>query len=296
MKILLTGSEGQLSYDLLRVLKNHDVYPLSHTDLNVTDTTKLEAILSSAKYEVVINTAAYHRVDEIEGNIEAAFNVNAFSPYKMALLCKSYNLQLVHISTDYVFGGDNNTKRPYRETDPCKPVNVYGFSKLTGEQLIALANPAYYIVRTSGLYGIKGPSGKGSNFIERMIIKGTSGEKIRVVNDQILTPTYTLDLAYAIEKLLHSGKYGLYHVTNEGSCSWYDFTREIFKALSMDVKVEAISTSDSGASAKRPGYSVLSKSKLYAAGLPKMRDWKIALRAYLVEQNYLPASVRTSLS
>ncbi len=189
MKILITGANGQLSYDLQRELREHESIPLTHADFDITDIEKLSKAIVEHGIELVINTAAYHRVDEIETNTLEALKINAFAVQDIARICRANNIVLLHISTDYVFGGDTLKNEPYVESDRCQPVNVYGCSKLAGELLIPIAMEQYYIVRSSGLYGTKGPSGKGLNFVERMIKMAREGNSIRVVNDQRLTPT-----------------------------------------------------------------------------------------------------------
>ncbi|MBN2257515.1 MAG: dTDP-4-dehydrorhamnose reductase [Anaerolineaceae bacterium] len=281
MKILITGAGGQLSYDLIKALSDHEITPLNHSELDVTDYDKLAAILSNGKYGLVINTAAYHRVDEIEDNIDEALKVNALAPYKMAQLCRSCDTIFLHLSTDYVFSGQKSDNVPYTETDACQPVNLYGVSKLVGELLIQIATPKYYIIRSSGLYGVKGASGKGGNFITTMLKKADTKESIHVVNDQRLTPTYTCDLSTSIAGIIKTNAYGIYHVTNEGSCTWYEFAVEIFKQMRVDADLHAITSLESGARAKRPVFSVLSKAKLYHAGIPHLRTWQSALKDYL---------------
>ena len=222
MKVLLFGANGQLGSDLQPALAaaGHAVVPLRHTELDVTDPEGVENALGVHRPDAVINTAAYHKVDEVEQHPEKAFGVNAIAPWQMARACKKIGAVLMFLSTDYVFGGDKDRRTPYTELDAPSPLNVYGVSKLAGEHLVRQAWEKHYIVRSSGLYGVRGASGKGGNFVELMLRLAHEGKPIKVVNDQRLTPTFTVDLARALVLLLESGKYGLYHVTSEGDCAW----------------------------------------------------------------------------
>jgi dTDP-4-dehydrorhamnose reductase len=190
---------------------------------------------------------------------------------------------LVHFSTDYVFGGYDK-RTPYEETDRPAPVNVYGTSKVVGELLIPAYTDRYFVLRVCGLYGIAGSSGKGGNFVETMLKKALAGDAIRVVDDQILTPTYTVDLAEAVRKLLLTEKYGLYHLSSEGQCSWYDFTRHIFDSAGILAQLSPVKSSDFPSPVKRPAYSVLSKAKFQGLGL-SIPSWKDALPRYLQERS-----------
>jgi len=281
MRILITGAGGQLSYDLIKALSEHEIHPKTHSELDITDIKKVDEALREGKYDIVINTAAYHRVDEIEENVNEALRVNSLAPYDMARLCNTYSAIFLHLSTDYVFSGQKTAGIPYEESDTCQPVNAYGVSKLAGELLIRIATSRYYIIRSSGLYGIKGASGKGGNFIETMLRKAKDNSPIRVVDDQRLTPTFTYDLSDAIAGIINTSAFGIYHVTNEGNCTWYEFAKEIFKQSSLDADLHPIISIESGARAKRPEYSVLSKAKLYQIGMSKLRPWQEALKDYL---------------
>jgi len=285
MKILLIGANGQLGYDLQQVITHeapaHMVVPLIHRDIEVTDTTHLQGLLKTYQPDIVINTAAYHRIDEVEQFPELAFTVNTIASWHLAQLCNQMNCALVFISTDYVFGGDRSRRTPYSEQDAPAPQNVYGASKLAGEYLIRSACDRYYIIRTSGLYGVRGPSGKSSNFVDLMIRKSKDGNRIHVVDDQRLTPTYTKDLAIAILRLIKSNRYGLYHITNAGDCTWYQFAAKIFELAGLKVDLSPTTSSEFKTVATRPAYSVLAKDALAKIGLPAMRPWEAALQDYL---------------
>ena len=239
MKVAVIGATGQLGSDLVKVFE--DVIPLTHRDIEVTDLSSCE-ILKELKPDVVINTAAYHKTDECEENPEKSFLVNSVGARNIALICKEIGAIDVYISTDYVFDGSKG--EPYTEEDVPDPINVYGVSKYAGEILTRNICDRYYIVRVASLFGIAGASGKGGNFVETMIKKGKSGDELYVVDDITMSPTYTKDAAVAIEKILsYKLPYGIYHVTNEGCCTWYEFAKAIFEITGIDAKLNP-TTSD----------------------------------------------------
>ncbi|PYY03568.1 MAG: dTDP-4-dehydrorhamnose reductase, partial [Acidobacteria bacterium] len=242
MKIAVIGANGQLGTDLCRVLAHQDmaVVPLLHRDLDVTDVAQVGQILDSIQADVVISTAAYHKVEECEKQPAFSFAVNAIGPRNLAVACQRHNSVLVHFSTDYVFDGQR--REPYTESDLPRPLNVYGVSKLAGEGMIALTWERSFVIRTCGLYGVAGSSGKGGNFVETMLEKARDAEMIRVVNDQVLTPTFTGDLAEAVGQLIQAKAYGLYHVSAEGQCSWYEFARAILELGGLEVNLVSVST------------------------------------------------------
>jgi len=284
LKILLIGANGQLGTDLLRVFRaaGDTVAPFTHVQLDVCSEERTANALAEARPDVVVSTAAFHRVEECETRQALAFQVNGIGAMNLARLCKRARATLVHYSTDYVFGGYTHST-PYTEEDLPAPISVYGASKVLGEHLIAAYTDCYFVIRTCGLYGIAGSSGKGGNFVETMLKKATAGEAIRVVDDQILTPTYTADLAVVTRNLILTGKFGLYHVTSEGQCSWYEFTRYVFERAGIEAKLTPVKTSEFHSGVKRPAYSVLSKAKLRKAGL-SMPSWKDAIPRYLTER------------
>jgi dTDP-4-dehydrorhamnose reductase len=194
---------------------------------------------------------------------------------------------LVYISTDYVFGQDEKRKKPYKETDNTGPINVYGVSKLAGEKFTQYICSKYFIVRVCGLFGVAGSSGKGGNFVELMVRLGKEKGEVSVVDDQILTPTYTKNIAENLQELLKTDYYGLYHLTSEGQCSWWEFANEIFKLLKLKVKNNPVDSKFFKTRAKRPKFSVLEKYHLNKINLNLMRDWKENLRLYLIEKCYL---------
>jgi dTDP-4-dehydrorhamnose reductase len=289
MKVLILGARGQLGSDLVRVLSlRWEVLPLTHADLDVCDADKTAHVVGQAKPDVVINTAAFHRVEECEEQPEKAFQVNALAVRHLAKACADHHARLLHVSTDYVFGG--GARQPLTETDLPGPVNVYGTSKLAGEYLVRQTCPRHWVVRASGLYGVAGASGKGGNFVELMVRLAREGRPIQVVNDQVLTPTYTPDLARMIAALIRTEAYGLYHITSSGQCSWYEFAARIFQLLKLTPVFAPTTSAAFGAKVKRPDYSVLAHPALIRATGVDMRPWPDALQAYLEEKGHLSAT------
>jgi dTDP-4-dehydrorhamnose reductase len=285
MRVAVIGANGQLGTDLVKILNDWDLILLTHSDLDICDFVYTRKVIEGAKPKIVINTAAFNRVDDCENEPSKAFWVNTYAVRNLAQVCASLNCVLMHISTDYVFGGEK--RAPYTEDDAPNPLNVYGVSKLAGEYFVRALCPKHFIVRTSGLYGVAGSSGKGGNFVETMIRLAKEGKPIRVVTDQVLTPTYTRDLAHKIKELLQTEAYGVYHITNSGQCSWYEFAAKIFELLSLKPDFGPTTSAEFGAKAKRPAYSVLAHGRLAQLGLDDLRSWPEALAAYLEEKGLL---------
>lgn len=283
MKILLIGADGQLGTDIQKVINKTELIPLTISDIDITDRQKTIDVIRKYQPNIIINTSAYHRVDECEDNDLLAFQVNAFGVKNLCLGCKETGSALLHISTDYVF--DGNKGKPYTEDDCPNPGTVYGMSKLAGEEYARYMLKNHFVVRTCGLFGVAGCLGKGGgNFIESMLKLSKEKPVLRVVDDQIVGPTYTLDLARKIDQLIRTDKYGLYHVTNKGQCSWYDFAKKIFELTGTQVKLEKATTSEFKAKATRPAFSVLDHKNLKKAGFDDLRTWDKALAAYLEEK------------
>jgi dTDP-4-dehydrorhamnose reductase len=284
MKVLVIGANGQLGTDLAKVFRaaGDSVFPFTHAQLDVCSEEQIANAVAETKPDVVVNTAAFHRVDECETKAALAFQVNGMGALNLARACNKAGRILAHYTSDYAFGGYPHST-PFVETDLPAPLSVYGASKVLGENLIPAYTDRYFVIRTCGLYGVAGSSGKGGNFVETMLKKANAGDAIRVVDDQILTPTYTADLAEATRKLILTGKFGLYHVTSEGQCSWYEFTRYIFDCTSVQANLSPVKTSDFYSPVKRPAYSVLSKTKLRSVGVT-MPSWKEAIPRYLAER------------
>jgi len=281
--VVIIGSKGQLGTDLHPALSAFRVTGLTHGELDVCDLERARAVLGELRPDVVINTSAYHKVDVCEDEPAASFAVNATGAYNLARLAAGLEFTLLHFSSDYVFDGRGRV--PYREDDLANPISVYGTSKLAGENLVRAFCPRHFVIRSTGLYGVAGASGKGGNFVETMVRLGKAGP-VRVVDDQVMTPTATADLARAVAALLAAeGRpgvpYGLYHITSTGQCSWFAFAKSIFELCAMDVDLSPITTAQSGAKARRPAFSVLGHGKWIEAGFAELRPWRDALADYL---------------
>ncbi|HEV2350760.1 MAG TPA: dTDP-4-dehydrorhamnose reductase [Terriglobia bacterium] len=281
MKVFLIGANGQLGTDLHRIFVSEgtSVVPVTHRDLDVRHAEAVFAAISEARPDVVVSTAAYHRVEECETQAALAFEVNALGARNLAQACDRAGCVLVNFSTDFVF--DGRQRKPYSEVDVPHPLSVYGASKLSGEHLVAAVFDRYLVIRTCGLYGLAGSSGKGGNFVETMLKKAAAKTPIRVVKDQVLTPTFTSDLAEAVVKLIRTERFGLIHISSEGECSWYEFAKTIFELEKLEVDLAPVSTGQFPSTVKRPSYSVLLKERLNATGIKTAR-WEDALARYLL--------------
>lgn len=292
MKIAIIGADGQLGSDLMKTLKEEELIPLYYPEFDVTKPEKTRETLRRLKPEIVINTAAYHRVDECEDNPKESFLVNAIAVRDLALICKEFGFTLVHFSTDYVF--DGKKKAPYTEKDPPNPLSVYAASKLVGEYFVRNIMEKYFLVRTCGLYGIAGCWGKGTNFVDVMIAMEKEGKPLRVVNDQCVTPTSTAELAVRIGELIQTSHYGLYHLTNEGQCTWFEFATAIFSLMGKEPLLVPVDSKTFGAKALRPPYSVLENKRAKEIGLSDFSPWKKALKDYLIKKGYIEQPRRNS--
>jgi dTDP-4-dehydrorhamnose reductase len=287
MRIAVFGSDGQLGTDLVAALDGHDVIPFVEpgraggAEVDVTSIEVVEAAISREKPDWVVNTAAMTNVDACETQVEAAVTVNGIGARNVAETCTASGAKLLHIGTDYVFDGAKDG--PYVESDPPHPINVYGMSKLMGEWYVQSECESHWIVRTSGLYGTAPCVGKGgANFVETMLRLAGERDSLTVVDDERLTPTFTEDLSRQLLTIIeHDPPPGVYHATNGGSCSWFEFAREIFRVGGVDVGLEPISAAQWKATAKRPANSVLENAALAAAGCDVMPDWHDALARYL---------------
>ena len=274
MEILIIGASGMLGYDLIEEISNHNLILTNSKTLDITNKKEVMNSISKFKPDIVINAAAYTDVDGCEENEDLAFNVNGEGVKNLALACKKYDAALVHISTDYVFNGEND--KPWVEDDPVGPVSVYGKSKLKGEEAIVENMEKYFIIRTAWLYGYN-----GKNFPRTMLELAKTHDEITVVYDEVGSPTYTKDLAHAIAQLIESDYYGVYHITNSGSCSWCEFSRYIFEIAERDVKVIPVKASEFNRPAPRPHYSVLENKKWKDNGFKPLRDYKEAIKEYI---------------
>jgi dTDP-4-dehydrorhamnose reductase len=289
MKVVIIGASGQLGRDVVAAFADHgdDVCPITHADVELVDLNSISKCLMELQPQLVVNAAAMHHVERCEQEPEKAFAVNALGSRNLALVTREIDAVLMHVSTDYVFDGCQ--RLPYNEDDTPRPLNVYGNSKLSGEYLVRSTNPKHFVLRTSGLYGKNPCRGKGGlNFVDLMLKLGKERSTVRVVNSEEVTPTPSSELAQQIVLLSCTDNFGLFHATAEGSCTWYDFAKEIFYAANLQTKVEVADPHEFPAKVPRPTYSVLENTALKAQGVNCLRPWQEGLRHYLDE------SVRTS--
>jgi dTDP-4-dehydrorhamnose reductase len=290
VKIILIGANGQLGSDLAVALAGHDVMPAVQpgtagpgdrgaVDLDIADPAQVRDAVARFAPRLIINTAAFHRVDDIESDAAIALRVNAWAAQQMALVCREADVAMLHVSTDYVFDGAK--RAPYVEDDLPNPLSAYAATKLAGELMVRAAWRKHYILRPCGLYGLAGAMGKGGNFVNTMLRLAREGKPIRVVDDQVCTPTSTWDLARQIALLIETEQYGTYHTTNDGQCTWLEFAAEIFRLAGLRPELAAISSEELGLPARRPPYSVLRNQALQTLGIDRMRDWHDALADYL---------------
>lgn len=285
MRVMIVGARGQLGSDLIETFSDWQVTPYESEDMDISDEATVQQRVAFSAPDVVINSAAFTRVDECERENIRAFQVNALGAKHLALACRRWKIPLVHISTNYVFDGEKGT--PYVEEDHTRPVNAYGITKLAGEEYVQYIWDKYIILRVSGLFGLTPSRMKGTNFVEAMIRLGSKGTPLRIVSDESLTPTYTKDAAQVIRKLVDRELYGIYHMSNKGTCTWMEFTQEIFDQRGMNVPLEPVTAKEYGAPAKRPKDSSLSVQKLEGLGLGPIRSWQDALGDYLQERKKL---------
>ncbi|HQR08799.1 MAG TPA: dTDP-4-dehydrorhamnose reductase [Gemmatales bacterium] len=277
--ITILGSNGQLGREFRSLLSGDDgVHALTRTDADLAIPGQITMLLQKLKPRLVINCSAYNLVDVCETAPEVAFAVNAFGVRELAIACRDVHATLVQFSTDYVFGLDEKRQTPYGESDSPGPVSSYGLSKLSGEYFVRSLCPSHFVIRTCGLYGRHGAGGKGTNFVETMLKLAAAGKTIRVVNDQILTPTSAADVAEATRQLVRVHRPGIYHLTNSGECSWYEFARTIFELAGVQADLQPTTSAEYGSKARRPAYSVLSSEH---SCTPTLRSWRDALQAYL---------------
>lgn len=274
MKVVVTGAKGMLGTKLMTILNGYDVIGLDIQELDITDKSAVVRAVAYHKPDVLINSAAFTKVDECETKVDPAFAVNAEGPGNLALACKDNGIKLVHIGTDYVFEGTNTT--PYREDDETNPLSIYGKSKLAGEENIKALLDDYLIVRTQWLYGENGP-----NFVETILRIAKEKDELRVVDDQRGAPTYTKDLVLAIKALIDNDCTGIYHAANSGSCTWYEFAQEILRLAGLRNRIVPITTEEIARPARRPAYSVFSCDKLKSDTGYLFRGWKEALAEYM---------------
>jgi dTDP-4-dehydrorhamnose reductase len=275
MKVLITGANGQLGREITKQYKGKSVELIltDVQDLDITNVEKVYSFVNTNKPDVIINCAAHTAVDKCETDVDNAYKINTIGPKNLAQAANSIGAEIVQVSTDYVFSGD--VEKELTEFDEVGPQTVYGKTKLEGENVVRAMNPKHYIVRTAWLYG------DGNNFVKTMINLSKTNKVLKVVNDQHGSPTSTVDLARVIIKLIDEKNYGLFHCTCKGQCTWYDFTKEIFRLSNIDTEVVPCNTDEFPRPAKRPEYSVLKNYMLELTTGDITRTWEEALAEYL---------------
>jgi dTDP-4-dehydrorhamnose reductase len=280
VRVLVTGAGGQLGLELAEVLpgRGHETVALSRAELDISDPDAVEDTLKVHSPDLVVNAAAYTNVDGCETETGLAYAVNALGPRNLAQVCERRGCELLHVSTNYVFDGEAD--RPYEPFDLPNPISAYGRTKLAGEEYVKHLTRRWYVVRSAGVYG------RGHNFVRTMLRVAGERDVLKVKADEFISPTYARDLAEGIAGVAESGRYGLYHLTNAGSCSWYEFTQEIFRLAGVEVEVVPIPGSEYPLPAARPANGVLS-----SLGSFELRHWKEALTDYL-EREAVPGGAR----
>lgn len=276
MKVLVTGAGGQLGHDLLDAFADHDVVGLTRAELDVADEAAVVAAVRDHAPDLVVHAAAHTKVDLAESEPDVAWRANALGTWWVARACALADAAMVYVSTDYVF--DGTADRPYTEFDPVAPRSVYGRSKEAGERLVRQTLPRHYIVRTSWVLGAH-----GGNFVRTMLRLGRERGAVSVVSDQTGSPTFTFDLAPAIRRLAVSGRYGTYHLTNQGTCTWYELAGATFEEAALDVELTPIDTATFGAPAPRPAYSVLDNHMARLLGMEPLPPWRDSLGRLIAE-------------
>ena len=276
MKILVTGVKGQLGYDVVKELEKRgmEAVGVDIDEMDITDAASVDKVIKEAAPDAVIHCAAYTAVDAAEENEELCRKVNADGPQNIAKVCKELDIKMIQISTDYVFNGEGDT--PWEPEDEAAPKSVYGQTKYEGELAVKNTLDKYFIVRIAWVFGIN-----GKNFVKTMLNLSKNHDTLKVVNDQFGSPTYTYDLAKLLVDMVQTEKYGIYHATNEGICSWYDFACAIFKEAGIEMNVLPVTSEEYGAKANRPANSRMSKEKLTEKGFEKLPTWQDALKRYV---------------
>lgn len=291
MKTAVIGANGQLGIDVVTAFreKGDEVSAITHPDLEISDLDSVWRTLRELRPKIIVNTSAMHQVEKCERDPGKAFAVNALGPRNLAAVASDLGSVLIHVSTDYVFDGDKST--PYVEEDTPRPLNAYGITKLAGEYFVRRTMENYFIVRTSGLYGKHPCRAKGGlNFVDLMLKLARERGEVRVVDNEVVTPTFTAELAKQVVVLSRSDCYGVYHATAEGSCSWYEFAREIFAVANVKVNLRVASAGEFPAKVARPKYSVLENRALKIHRLNVFEPWQKGLRRYLENQAKSAAS------
>jgi dTDP-4-dehydrorhamnose reductase len=286
MRLAVSGGQGQVGQEFRKRVDNDKLVPLGHDRIEVEVEKSVYSCLKNLDFDTVINLAAFHNTDQCEVEKEKAFLVNTIGAYNVAKVARELNKKVVFVSTDYVFGLDTTRDKPYLESDTVAPLNVYGASKAAGEMMVRIANDNHLIVRTSSLYGAV-TSKKGWTFPEMIYQKARAGEPLKVVNDQIMSPTYTGDVVRTILGYLEKDATGTFHIAGGGQCSWYDLACATLQLLDIDCYIEPVSSSSFPAKAKRPKYSVLDSMHFARYEITPPRQWQNALEEYLKEKGEL---------
>ena len=283
MRVVVIGAYGQLGTDLVEVLSaEQDVIGLNHGDIEITNIDNVKSVLALVKPDLILNTAAYNMVPEAEIFPDQAFRINGTGTLNLAKVCQDMGIQLLHYSTDYVF--DGKKQKPYTEDNLPNPLNVYANTKLAGEYFALNYSDQSYVVRVSGIYGKVPSRGKGGNFITTMIRLAKEKPEVKVVNDEILTPTPTYHIAKNTAELIKTNAFGLYHMSCEGEVSWYEFAKIIWETLKLETPLYPASVKDFPSVVKRPFYSVLENKNLNKLGINQMPDWKKGLVEFLMQE------------
>jgi dTDP-4-dehydrorhamnose reductase len=285
MKIAVIGSDGQLGRDIVSAFERHGdvVHALSHADIEISEMGSVASVLETIQPKVIVNTAAMHHVENCEREPARAFAINGIGASNLAETARNLDAVLMHVSTDYVF--DGRKQSPYTESDSAAPLNTYGITKLAGEHFIRAKTDKHFILRTSALYGTSPCRAKGGlNFVELMLKLARERGEVKVVDNEMVSPTSTAELAQQIVALSRSECFGLYHSSAEGSCSWYEFAREIFALTNTPVRLKVAGPNDFPAKVPRPAYSVLENRDLKAIGLNTFKPWQEGLNSYLADR------------
>lgn len=285
LSVAIIGSGGQLGSDLVERLKSvpgYSVCALSHSEIECTDERSVRKALGDIRPEVVINCAAFVRVDESESSPERAFSVNSIGALYVARSCADIGALCGYISTDYVFDGDKMA--PYTEEDRPHPINVYGTSKFCGEELVRQTCPRWFIARAAALFGKAGARSKGGNFVDAVLSRARNGHDLRIVKDMWTSPTYTRDAARALERLIADQSTGIFHIANEGGCSWFELAQRAIELVGLSCRLEAVARAEYPTKARRPRDSRLKSVRLGSGGRETLRPWDEALREYLTEK------------
>ncbi|MCR8844854.1 dTDP-4-dehydrorhamnose reductase [Paenibacillus sp. SC116] len=276
MKVLVTGADGQLGQDVVQLFRNHghEVVACNRSKLDITKQSQCQQVIREEHPAAIIHCAAYTAVDQAETDVDRAYEVNAVGTRNVAVAAESIGAKLIYISTDYVFNGRGN--QPYNEYDNTDPQGIYGKSKRAGEVLIQSLSSRFFIVRTSWVFGEQ-----GANFVKTMMKLGVERDQLKVVHDQVGSPTYTVDLAQFLLQLVETEQYGIYHASNSGICSWYEFAEEIFKQCSISAELLPCTTEEFPRPAPRPQYSVMEPLSIRTNGFELLPHWKDALARYI---------------